>query len=83
MDSGKMIKNAHADMSDDPKPVFKTRLLKGRFPGREFDIAFWQEQGDNAIFRAAWDMVVETEKLKHGREPAFQRTVTVLKRGGS
>jgi hypothetical protein len=27
-------------------------------------------------------MVLLSEELKHGRKPAFQRTVTVLKRGG-
>ncbi len=27
-------------------PKWKTRLVEGRFLGREFDIAFWQEQGD-------------------------------------
>jgi len=28
--------------------------VEGRFPDRSFDIAFWQEQGDEAIFAAAW-----------------------------
>jgi hypothetical protein len=53
MDSGNMMKNTNSDISSNPKPVWRTRLVKGRFPDREFDIAFWQEQGDNAIFRAA------------------------------
>lgn len=56
--------------------------MKGGFPDRDFDIAFWQEQGDDAIFRAAWEMVVLAEEIIHGRKPTFQRTVTVLKRGG-
>ena len=59
---------------------WKTRLVKGRFPGREFDVEFWQAQGDEAIFRAAWEMVELAERLKHDREPRFQRTVTSLKR---
>ena len=29
--------------------VWKTRLVEGSFPDRSFDIAFWQEQGDEAI----------------------------------
>jgi hypothetical protein len=53
---------------------------EGQFPGREFDIEFWQEQGDEAIFQAAWEMVVLAERLKYDREPTLQRTVTSLKR---
>jgi hypothetical protein len=59
---------------------FKTRYVKNGFPGREFDVEFWQEQGDEAIFRAAWEMIRFTEHSKHGRQPAFQRTVTNFKR---
>jgi hypothetical protein len=54
--------------------------VKGEFPDREFDIAFWQEQGDEAIFRAAWEMVEQAEEFKHGRKPSLQRTVTNLQR---
>ena len=32
---------------------WKTRLVEGDFPGRDFDIELWQQQGDEAIFRAA------------------------------
>lgn len=56
------------------------RQVKGRFPDREFDVEFWQDQGDEAIFRAAWEMVELAERLKHDREPTLQRTVTSLKR---
>ena len=46
-------------MTDDARrPEWKTRLVIGEFPGRDFDIEFWQAQGDEAIFRAAWEMVV-------------------------
>jgi predicted nucleotidyltransferase len=55
---------------------WKTRIVRGGFPDRNFDIEFWQEQGDEAIFRAAWDMVVMAEEFKYGREPRLQRTVT-------
>ncbi len=61
-------------------PQWKTRLVEGRFPDREFDIEFWQEQGDEAIFAAAWEMVELAEELKHGRKPTLQKTVTVLRR---
>lgn len=67
-------------MSDSEKPKWKTRLVQGDFPDREFDVQFWQEQGDEAIFSAAWEMVELAEEAKHGRKPTFQRAVTVLKR---
>jgi hypothetical protein len=67
-------------MPEDTKLKWKTRLVKGRFPDRKFDIEFWQEQGDEAIFRAAWEMVELAEEFKHGRKPTLQRTVTKLKR---
>lgn len=52
-DTAHLMKNGQSIVNDDQKPVWKTRLVKGGFPDREFDIAFWQEQGDEAIFRAA------------------------------
>ena len=59
---------------------WKTRTVRSGFPDRKFDIEFWQGQGDEAIFRAAWEMVVMAEVFKHGREPRFQRTVTCVQR---
>jgi hypothetical protein len=35
-----------------------SRLVEGRAPGREFDIAFWQKLGPTKILEAAWDLVV-------------------------
>jgi hypothetical protein len=67
-------------MANTPDQHWKTRIVEGEFPGREFDIEFWQEQGDEAIFRAAWEMVETAEELKHGRKPTLQRTVTALRR---
>jgi len=67
-------------MDDDSNPKWKTRLVEGEFPDRTFDIEFWQEQGDDAIFESAWEMVELAEEMKHGRKPALQRTVTALKR---
>jgi hypothetical protein len=37
--------------------IWTTRLVKDGFPDRSFDIEFWQEQGDEAIFAAAWELV--------------------------
>ena len=44
-------------MSIPQHPAWKTRLVEHGFPDRSFDIEFWQEQGDEAIFAAAWEMV--------------------------
>ena len=57
---------------------WKTRLLEGGFPDRRFDMEFWQLQGDDAIFEAAWEMVKLAEETKYGRKPRLQRTVTLL-----
>jgi hypothetical protein len=67
-------------MDNPEKQKWKTRLVEGEFPGRDFDIESWQEQGDEAIFRAAWEMVELAEEVKHGRKPTLQRTVTALKK---
>jgi hypothetical protein len=60
--------------------TFKTRVVRGKPADRQFDIEFWQEQGDESIFAAAWEMIVLVESVKHGRPPRFQRTVTKIKR---
>jgi len=74
----KIVKQATRVANEDqPQPKWKTRLVEGEFPDRQFDIEFWQEQGDEAIFRAAWEMV-ELAEAKHGRKPTLQRTVTHL-----
>jgi len=67
-------------MSDSQNSHWKTRLVEGGFPDRRFDIEFWQEQGDEAIFAAAWEMVELAEEVSHGRKPTLQRTATTLKR---
>jgi hypothetical protein len=67
-------------MDGDRDLTWKTRLVEGDFPDREFDIEFWQEQGDEAIFQAAWEMVELAGEVKYGRKPSLQRTATTLKR---
>jgi hypothetical protein len=71
-----------SDRQEQSQRKWKTRLIEGGFPDRQFDIEFWQEQGDEAIFQAAWEMVELAEELKNGRKPTLQRTVTSLKRIG-
>jgi hypothetical protein len=66
-------------MSDSHDSNWKTRLVDGGFPNCSFDIEFWQEQGDEAIFSAAWEMVELSEELRTGNKPVFQKTVTLLK----
>jgi hypothetical protein len=53
--------------------------FRRRYPDRKFDVEFWQKQGDEAIFSAAWEMIEVAEEMKHGRKPELQRTVTSLK----
>jgi len=38
-------------------PTPMSRVVRGSFPDRQFDVDFWQQQGDAAIFEAAWEMV--------------------------
>jgi len=42
-----------------------------------FDIDFWQSQGDEAIFNAALDMILDYLILRYGHvdKPRLQRTV--------
>jgi len=48
-------------------PVDSTRMsrvVRGGFPDRQFDVDCWQLQGDRAIFSAAWEMVEFAEAFK-------------------
>ena len=44
---------------------------------RQFDVQFWQSQGEKAIFDAALDMVMDYLRLSHEHvdEPRLQRNV--------
>jgi hypothetical protein len=66
-------------MDDSNKSGWKTRVVEGAFPNRDFDVEFWQQQGDEAIFSAAWEMVELAEVVKNGRKPTLQKTITALK----
>jgi hypothetical protein len=41
-----------------------SRVVRGGFPDRRFDVDFWQQQGDQAIFEAAWEMLGLAEEFK-------------------
>jgi hypothetical protein len=75
-----MLRTNSGTMSISQNSTWKTRLVERGFPDRSFDIEFWQEQGDEAIFSAAWEMVELAEEISHGRKPTLQRTATTLKR---
>ena len=59
-------------MSIPPKAIWKTPLVEGEFPDRSFDIQFWQEQGDEAIFAAAWELVKLAEEIQGRKTYARQ-----------
>jgi len=42
-----------------------------------FDIEFWQSQGDQPIFEAALDMILDYLTIRHGHadKPGLQRAV--------
>jgi len=66
-------------VSSPQNSVWKTRLVEGGFPDRSFDTEFWQEQGDEAIFAAACELVELAEEIRNGRKPTLQRTITNLR----
>lgn len=41
-----------------------SRVIRGGFPDRQFDVDFWQEQGDEAIFAAAWELAELAVEIK-------------------
>jgi hypothetical protein len=63
--------------------VVMSRLVRGRAPGREFDIEFWQKLGPTRILEATWDLVVTAAAVRGIGEDQLrlQRSVTKLERG--
>lgn len=61
------------------KPGSQMKENYGRFEAddRSWDVAFWQQQGSEAIFAAVWDMILFHRLLKTGdaTEPRLQRSV--------
>ena len=61
-----------------PEPTFvMERYGKLHDADRSFDVAYWQRQGPEAIFEAAWQMVVDVYSQRPGGENELrvQRTV--------
>jgi len=63
--------------------VVMERLVRGRAPGREFDVEFWQTLGPARILEAAWDLVITVAWRKGISEDQLrlQRSVEKLTRG--
>ena len=59
------------------------RLTRGRAPGREFDIEFWQALGPSRILAAGWDLVITAASKEgiHEDQLRLQRSVEKLERG--
>ncbi len=64
-------------MSIPRNSTWRTRLVKRGFPDRAFDIEFWQEQGDEAIFAAAWEMLELAEEVRCVK-PRLQKLLRLL-----
>jgi len=65
-------------MATPRKVRWKTRLVERGFPDRSFDVEFWQEQGDEAIFEAAWELMELAEEISRGRKPEIRRLLQLL-----
>jgi hypothetical protein len=71
--------SASSDRSSDHATMRSGRIEE---MDRSFDIAYWQQQGDAAIFRAAWELVAAYWRDR-GRDPdelGLQRTVEAFQR---
>jgi hypothetical protein len=58
-----------------------SRVVRGGFPDRQFDVDFWQQQGDEAIFAAAWEMVEFAAEFKGSNvelKPDFKDLLRLL-----
>ena len=58
-----------------------SRVVRGGFPDRQFNVNFWQQQGDRAIFEAAWEMVGQAEEFKGSHvelKPDFKDLLRLL-----
>jgi hypothetical protein len=63
---------------------FQERLVRRDQDDGSFDREFWSQQGAEARFAAAWEMVAEAElfKGKDARESRLQRSVQHIQRRG-
>lgn len=58
--------------------MIRSRRIKDA--GRDFDVEFWQRLGTEAIFDAAWELVVAAHEAKGGRRSdlRIQRVIKSL-----
>jgi len=62
--------------STNAKPSIREHYGPQKTAGRQFDRAFWQAQGPEAIFNAATDLIQGYFVLKHGHAlPRMERAV--------
>jgi hypothetical protein len=62
-------------------PQTMSQVVRGGFPDRQFDVDFWQQQGDSAIFEAAWEMLSLAEEFKGSNvklKPDFRELLRLL-----
>lgn len=60
-----------------------SRVVRGGFPDRQFDVDFWQQQGDEAIFEAAWELVGLAGEVKGSKvelKPDFKDLLRLFNR---
>ena len=60
-----------------------SRVVRGGFPDRQFDVDFWQQQGDEAIFAAAREMVGLAQEFKGSKvelKPDFKDLLRLFNR---
>jgi hypothetical protein len=66
-------------------PLKMSRLVRGAFPDRQFDVDFWQQQGDSAIFAAALQMTAIVESVRGTKAfttPDFKDLLRLLNKYG-
>ena len=69
-------------MTKESKREIKESYRRIRDREDRFDIEFWRSQGDEAIFEAALEMVLDYLVIRYGHadEPRLQRTVESFKK---
>ncbi len=58
-----------------------TRVVRGGFPDRSFDLKFWKKVGTAGKFGAAWEMVLDLANWnpRYAGQQRLRRTVSSLK----
>jgi hypothetical protein len=63
------------------KKIIMSRVVRGKFPDRSFDLEFWKKVGTAGKFKAAWEMVLELANWnpRYAVQQRLRRTVSSLK----